>query len=197
MSIISVKNINNETIDVNVIRYFKYKNTKYFIYTFDEIDERGFIKLYIVKIMKQFDDWIAKTIIDENEWKHLQQIIKEIIKQLKDEEYDNIFDLDVNEIRNIKIKEARYFKLDKRLMDILIQKNEINNENEILNNLPNMQEILPIEIRKNCANDNLNIDYKKLYFELKKDNEELNEIMSDMLLELSEYHYKYGVLKGK
>ena len=42
-----------------------------------------------------------------------------------------------------------------------------------------------------------NIDYKALYMELKKDNDELNEIMSDMLLELAEYRTKYGKIEGK
>ena len=168
MNKISIKDVNNQIIDATLVRFFKYKNTNYLIYTFNDIDEKGFVKLYLVKIMKQFNEWIAKTIKDEEEWKRMQLIVKNILKEIKNDNIESFIDLNISDIQNIKIKEARYFKLDEKLMQML-------------------------SVDKSTEN----IDYKALYMELKKDNDELNEIMSDMLLELAEYRTKYGKIEGK
>ena len=124
MNKISIKDVNNQIIDATLVRYFKYKNTNYLIYTFNDIDEKGFVKLYLVKIMKQFNEWIAKTIKDEDEWKRMQLIVKNILKEIKNDNIESFIDLNISDIQNIKIKEARYFKLDKKLMQMLsVEKN--------------------------------------------------------------------------
>lgn len=193
----NIKDANNQMIEVFLVRYFKYKNTNYLIYTLNEVDEKGFIKLYLVKIMKQFNEWIAKTIKDDEEWKRMQLIVKNILKEIKSGNIESFNDLDISDIQNIKVKEARYFKLDENLMKLLsnnIQHQEI--ENIDFNQLPNMDEIAPVnvEIKEQTLEEP---DYKSLYMELKKDNDELNETMSDMLMELAEYRAKYGKLEGR
>ena len=198
MNKISIKDVNNQIIDATLVRYFKYKNTNYLIYTFNDIDEKGFVKLYLVKIMKQFNEWIAKTIKDEEEWKRMQLIVKNILKEIKNDNIESFIDLNISDIQNIKIKEARYFKLDKKLMQMLsVDKSTENIDDIKLEQLPNMEDIAPVKIKMNEEISEENIDYKALYMELKKDNDELNEIMSDMLLELAEYHTKYGKIEGK
>lgn len=198
MNKISIKDINNQIIDATLVRYFKYKNTNYLIYTFNDIDEKGFVKLYLVKIMKQFNEWIAKTIKDEEEWKRMQLIVKNILKEIKNDNIESFIDLNISDIQNIKIKEARYFKLDKKLMQMLsVDKSTENIDDIKLEQLPNMEDIAPVKIKMNEEISEENIDYKALYMELKKDNDELNEIMSDMLLELAEYRTKYGKIEGK
>ena len=193
MSKLIIKNFDNNKVEVDVIRYFKYKNTNYLIYTLNEIDEKGFTKLYIVKIMKQFNLLVAKTLKDEQEWKQIQQIVKELVTELKNNKLNEFVDLDIENLNNIKIKEARYFKLDKKLLSILTVNNE-ENQKEKLDELPSMNEISPVPITE--VNDNSS-DYKTMYLELKKDNDELNNIMADMLIELGEYRSKYGKLEGK
>lgn len=193
MSKLIIKNFDNNKVEVDVIRYFKYKNTNYLIYTLNEIDEKRFTKLYIVKIMKQFNLLVAKTIKDEQEWKQIQQIVKELVTELKNNKLNEFVDLDIENLNNIKIKEARYFKLDKKLLSILTVNNE-ENQKEKLDELPSMNEISPVPITE--VNDNSS-DYKTMYLELKKDNDELNNIMADMLIELGEYRSKYGKLEGK
>lgn len=194
MSKISIKDANNTIMEVEFIRYFKYKDTSYFIYTQNELDEKEFIKLYIVKIMKQFGEFISKSINDDDEWKQIQLIIKKFVKEIKDNNIQHFFDLDKDDIINIKIKETRFFKLDRNLMEQLKKNDDntnlsVNMGNINLDQLPGMNEISPVKIEENGQN------YKELYIELKKDNEELNEIMSNMLLELSEYRVKYGNIK--
>lgn len=197
MNKMNIKDANNQMIEVFLVRYFKYKNTNYLIYTLNEVDEKGFIKLYLVKIMKQFNEWIAKTIKDDEEWKRMQLIVKNILKEIKSGNIESFNDLDISDIQNIKVKEARYFKLDENLMKLLsnnIQHQEI--ENIDFNQLPNMDEIAPVnvEIKEQTLEEP---DYKSLYMEIKKDNDELNETMSDMLMELAEYRAKYGKLEGR
>lgn len=197
MNKMNIKDANNQMIEVFLVRYFKYKNTNYLIYTLNEVDEKGFIKLYLVKIMKQFNEWIAKTIKDDEEWKRMQLIVKNILKEIKSGNIESFTDLDISDIQNIKVKEARYFKLDENLMKLLsnnIQHQEI--ENIDFNQLPNMDEIAPVnvEIKEQTLEEP---DYKSLYMEIKKDNDELNETMSDMLMELAEYRAKYGKLEGR
>lgn len=203
MNKISIKDVNNQIVEVFFVRYFKYKNTNYLIYTMNEKDEKGFIKLYLVKIMKQFNEWIAKTIKDEEEWKRMQLIVKSILKEIKNNNIKSFIDLDVQEIINIKIKEARYFKLDEKLMQILsLENTPVDIDNAQLEGLPSMEDIAPVKLQeyeevKEEIKQNEELDYKSLYIELQKDNEELNETMSDMLLELAEYRSKYGEIKGK
>lgn len=194
MSKINIKDANNAIIEVEFIRYFKRKETSYFIYTQNELDEKEFVKLYIVKIMKQLGEFISKSINDEEEWKQIQLIVKKFIKEIKDNNIQHFFDLDKSDIANIKIKEARFFKLDKKLMGLLKKDDNITNTNIDISNinleeLPSMDEISPVKVEETGEN------YKELYSELRKDNEELNEVMSDMLLELSEYRAKYGDIK--
>lgn len=214
MNQISIKDMNNQIIEVFLVRYFKYKNTNYLIYTLNETDEKGFIKLYIVKIMKQFNEWIAKTIKDEEEWKRMQLIVKNILKEIKNDKIESFIDLDVSEIKNIKIQEARYFKLDQNLKNILTLKFEQSNIEKIqMDELPKMEDIAPVKVEMNEEQPIINqekievieepnqqveeeLDYKALYLELQKDNEELNEIMADMLIELGEYRTKYGKIEG-
>lgn len=162
-------------------------------------DEKGYIKLYLVKIMKQFNEWIAKTIKDDIEWKKMQSIVQQILKELKSSKISSFQDLDVSSISNVKIKEARYFKLDEKLVKMLTldSANEAT-ESQLLENLPSMNELSPVQIEKSedlKNSENAEVDYKKLYEELKKDNEELNETMADMLIELSGYRAKYGKIE--
>ncbi len=187
MSKLKIKSFDNSNIEIDVVRYFKYKNTNYLIYTLNETDEKDFIKLYIVKIMKQFNLLIAKTIKDEQEWKQLQQIIKKLVTELKNNELNDFVDLSLDNLDNIKIKEARYFKLDKKILSIL--SNEFG-ESKLLDELPSMKEISPVPIQEAC-------DYKEMYLKLQSDNEELNNVMADMLIELGEYRSKYGKIEGK
>ena len=148
MNKISIKDVNNQIIDATLVRYFKYKNTNYLIYTFNDIDEKGFVKLYLVKIMKQFNEWIAKTIKDEEEWKRMQLIVKNILKEIKNDNIESFIDLNISDIQNIKIKEARYFKLDKKLMQMLsVDKSTENIDDIKLEQLPNMEDIAPVKIK--------------------------------------------------
>ena len=46
MDSIVLYNQNGQKFDVEVIRYFKYNDNKYLIFSLDEVDNNGYIQLY-------------------------------------------------------------------------------------------------------------------------------------------------------
>lgn len=166
MEKIFVYDANHNRVQVDLIKYFKYHYTNYFLYTANEIDEKNFIKLYVVKVMKELDEWISCNIIDDIEWKQFQEIIKTILKEIKNNKIESFIELDPSNLYDIRVEEARHFKLDSKLVDILAT----NKYEEP-------------------------IDYQTMYLDIKEQKEALDGILSKMLEELTEYRLKYGDLE--
>lgn len=180
MEKIFVYDANNNRVQVDVVKYFRHNYTNYFIYTANETDEKGFIKLYVIKVMKALGSFVAYNITEEDDWQTLQQVVKQLIKQIKQGDINEFEQLDYNSITDIKIQDARFFKLDPSLVNILstdfnsIEIKEINNE------------LLEINIVE---------DYEALYLNIKKEKEALDVILSKMLREVTEYRIKYGKIE--
>ena len=217
-----ILNSENAETNVNVIRYFKYKNDYFLIFSYDEIDESGKQKLYIVQILDELGEKIARNINDLDEWNNIQKMIKETIKQIKKGNDDNIEKLDFCELSNIKIEEPREFKVDPKLVKILstnIVDDGLEGDNELMDKSQtsitneNMTEVLENEVNainenvelvgsgehidkdtENNDNDIEDIDYKKMYFALKEDNDATEELLNDLMTKLSLYKEKYGEL---
>lgn len=115
----TITNSQNEKIVVDLIRYFKFQNNCYLIYTMNEVDEKNYLKLYLVRIMEELGLPIVQLIKNENDWAGMQNIIKKVIKEIKCEKYNYLEDLDYKTIDGIKITDARFFKLDPKLTNIL------------------------------------------------------------------------------
>ena len=47
----TIRNINGEYVEIEVIRYFKNNDIEYLIYSLNEIDASGYTKLYASKII--------------------------------------------------------------------------------------------------------------------------------------------------
>lgn len=254
MEKIYLRDINDNQFEVDLVRFFHFKNTNYLIYTKNETDEKGYIKLYPVKIMESLGEKIARSIKDETEWDNMQSIVKKVIKEIKDEKIESFIDLDKNEIKNLKIVDSRFFKLDPKLAEILgsstmlgidkyIELDEIddgiqdeklievpetgfdNNEiNGSINSIENIEisvqedkssvklidESIDIDkIPENNVEDsvwqdksinNIEInenekDYKSMYESLLQEKNDLSDILTDMVIELTNYKIKYGELK--
>lgn len=105
---INVKNEQGVTFDINVVRFFDYQNNQYLIYHTNEQDENGYLKLYFAKNNNGF----FVKIEDENEWNSLKELIKVIIKEIKEEKIISISDLDFNRLNGETIITARIFKLN-------------------------------------------------------------------------------------
>lgn len=126
MEKIFVYNNDNEKKILDLVRYFRYNNTNYFIYTLNETDEKGYLKLYIVKIMKSLGDLVIVPVKDNKEWATMQDMIRSIIIDLKDQVSDLFEDLDYNELHGLTMPIARSFKLDKKLLVKLMSATDSN-----------------------------------------------------------------------
>lgn len=263
MEKIYMRDIDDNQMEAELVRFFHFKNTNYLIYTKNEKDEKGYIKLYPVKVMESLGEKIARSIKDETEWDNMQSIVKTVIKEIKDEKIESFIDLDKNEIENLKIVDSRFFKLDPKLAEILgsttmlgidkyatldrIENNIydenlpeksnsefINNINDLMisskdislsdgnefissNNLITNEQINVGETSKNIVEDSVwqdknidfevknnmvenatveeEIDYKNMYEALLQEKDELSNILTNMVIELTNYKIKYGELK--
>lgn len=160
-----VKNIDDEYVDLEVIRYFMNNDVEYLIYSLNEIDESGYTKLYASKIIGS-----KACIITENEeWNLIKEIIKEIVRCNRDGSELNIIDLDENNLDDIILQDTRVFKLQGNLVNLLSENKKVVE--------PTIEEMLeePVE-------EILEENYEELYkLELEKNKEfekQLNEYKS-------------------
>ena len=119
MKKIVITNSDNTKMSVDLIRYFKFKNDCFLIYTLGEKDEKNYVKLYLVRIMEELGFPVVQTIRNDADWASMQDIVKKVLKELKKGKKKLTEDLDCSEIDGIKIVNPRFFKLDSKLVDLL------------------------------------------------------------------------------
>ena len=137
--------------DNNKQYYFKLNDFSYLIFSLNEIDDGGYVKLYISKVI----NGIGTTISDDVEWNLVKDTIKDIIKRNKEGISAGVNDLDENNLTNITINDQKVFKLNASLLQLLsanknvantvssepiIENSEIN-PNETINNVS--EQIIP------------------------------------------------------
>ena len=115
---------------VYVVRYFRFKNNNYFMYTFREKDEQNYMKLYVVKVMKELGFPVTQTIRSNSEWNSMKTIVKKILKEMKKGEVNSIKDLDCSELEKIIIYENRSFQLAQDLVNLLTKVNALEESKE-------------------------------------------------------------------
>ncbi len=159
MEKITITSGDNSKMSVDLVRYFKFKNDYFLIYTMNEIDEKGYLKLYLVKIMEELGNPIAYTIKNDKEWTGMQNIIKKVLKEIKTNKKRNLVDLDYSGIQEIKIVNPRFFKLDPKLVETLASNYQfaVENLNSIdINNAPvdnNLIEGNNVELEETTNNE--------------------------------------------
>ena len=163
-----LKNIDNEKINVEVIRYFINNDNEYLIYSLNEIDNSGYTKLYASKIIGTK----ACIITDDEEWNLIKQIIKEIVRNNRDGSELNIIDIDENNLDDVILQDTRVFKLQGNLVNLLSENKKISKleTHEIIE--PNYEEELE-DVELNYE-DMYNKSVEKIE-ELVKEKEELTE----------------------
>lgn len=184
MKKINLFDMNNNKVQVYLVRFFKYRYDQYFIYTLNEQDVKGFVKLYLVKVVEEFDRLLSYHISDQEEWHNTQGILKTILGELKYNKEKTFEDLNPTLINGITIKKARVFKLEKKLVDLLSGSNQMiisTKQPVISQERESLQELNP---------EQLNQKYKEAMKEINR----LNEIMGDLLAENIRYKSKYGNL---
>lgn len=184
MERITLIDSNNRKVRVYLVRFFKFNNDKYLIYTLNEKDEKNYIKLYLVKVMEEFGRYLSYHISEDEEWQYTQNILKTILKEIKYNQEKTFSDLDYNTINGMKIQKARIFKFDERLVTLLTS-------NTYDDNINSKSQVTEIDNSKN-KDTSIITDYKKKYEEAEEEIERLNEIMGALLAENVRYKSKYG-----
>lgn len=151
MNGVTIKKADGSIESINVVRYFKLNDFSYLIFSLNEIDDGGYVKLYISKVI----NGIGTTISDDVEWNLVKDTIKDIIKRNKEGISAGVNDLDDNNLTNITINDQKVFKLNASLLQLLsanknvantvssepiIENSEIN-PNETINNVS--EQIIP------------------------------------------------------
>lgn len=127
MNGVTVRKNNGELFNINVVRYFKLNNFSYLIFSLNEIDDGGYIKLYISKVVNE----VGVTITDDVEWNLIKDTIKDIIKRNKDGIPTGLNDLNEAELANMTINDQKVFKLNDSLLQLLSANKNVSNQQEI------------------------------------------------------------------
>ena len=115
MDNINVQNGQGKTININVVRYFRLNGSEYLIFSLNEVDEGGYVKLYICKVV----DNKASAITDDVEWNLIKDTIKTIIKSNKDNLPLPIVDINSQKLSGIQIIDQKVFKLGETFINLL------------------------------------------------------------------------------
>ena len=69
-----IRNEENERVTVDLVRYFRFKNDEFLIYSKSEVDEKDYMKLYLVRVMEELGQPVVQTIKNETDWANMQNI---------------------------------------------------------------------------------------------------------------------------
>lgn len=143
MQKIAAFNQNNQPLEIDIIRYFKVNEKKYLIFTLNEKDEQGYIKVYVSKILGLNGTLAAYDIIDETEWASVKDLVKRIIKANREGEILEIEDLSLERLNNIKVNGQQVFKLIGNLIDLLGSNinAKTDDEEDMLPPVPNEEQV--------------------------------------------------------
>ena len=134
------------------VRYFKYNDNNYFVYTLNEIDEDGYIKLYIKKIINGEDREIK-----DSEWPNVKDIIQEVFREIKAGTRYSYEDLNINQINEIMESGAKIFRLRKDVVRDIISKLPKDDEDD------NFSTEIGNALANSLKNDAINIKNIKNY----------------------------------
>ena len=119
MEKIVISNANNESMQVDVVRYFSETNNKYFVFSLHEIDDQGHMNIYVTKIVDQNGVLIGTNIIDDVEWTNLKTNLQRIIKENRTNGNAIVNDLSYKDLEGIKVADRRALKLLATSVDML------------------------------------------------------------------------------
>lgn len=167
-------NIQGSNLDCEIIRYFEKNNNKYLIYSLNEMDEVGYVKLYASKIV----DKHARIITDDDEWTFIKETIKDIVRNNRDGVSLDIIDLNENELEKIILEDNRIFKLQGNLVNLLMENKKVVSNDIYEETAVNSEDVL------------IKDDYETLYREMVTKNELLEQRINMLEEELKTYKQK-------
>lgn len=182
-------NINNEVIDIEIIRFFSNNDNEYLIYSLinndseGEIDGSGYNRLYASKIV---GDELC-IISDENEWLLVKDVIKTIIKNNRDGLSLEVFDLGFNKLKDLIIKNSRAFKLQGNLVNLLAENKQSTSYEEEQNLLSSIPGVADLNDEEELYEDVYEDVYEDEYSEAVQYTEEINQYDDQPYEEITQY----------
>lgn len=165
----TIKNANNEIMNIETIRYFVNNDVEYLIFSLNETDDAGYVKLYASKII----DNKARIITDEEEWNLVKEIIKQIVKNNRDGSPLDVIDINEKYLSNITLIDNRVFKLQGNLVNLLSENKNVKEEEPVINDIDDSDDSETGAELDMLLDDK--IDYEKLYNDSLIENEKLKE----------------------
>lgn len=171
------------------VRYLNFNGNNYFVYTLDEIDTDGYVKLYLKKIVDN-----GEVEISSNEWEAIKAAIPVIVKEIKNNDIKSFKDLSMKQINEVMDGYSKVFKLKKDIVELItfeettideIPKFEVSDDEVVVKQeQENVQKqdapaistmpINQVDIRIAKLNEEIG-KYKELCINLKRQNEALRE----------------------
>lgn len=181
-------NRGRETVAYKV-RYLSFNGNNYFVYTLNEIDLDGYVKLYLKRIVEN-----GEVEISPNEWETIKASIPVIVKEIKNNDIKSFRDLSMRNVNEIMDGYAKVFKLKKDIVELItyeeaaideIPKFEVNDDEVVVKPMQEAVEhenesvaptthINQVDLRITKLNEEIG-KYKELCINLKRQNEALRE----------------------
>lgn len=153
----TILNANNESMQVEVVRYFHEGDNKYFIFSLHEVDAQGHMNIYVTKLNNQNGALIGSNIIDDVEWSNLKTNLQRIIKENRSNGNSMVNDLPLGELANIKVLDRRALKLLANSVDMLNLGYQKNN-NSINEGIAEIETVSSNNIQNVSENSNQTIN---------------------------------------
>lgn len=152
MDSIVLYNQSGQKFNVNVVRYFKDGNNKYLVFDLSEIDNNGYIQLYLAKEQEENGKVTLSNVTDSDEWQKFTSTIQKIVTNNRNG-IANEGDLDYKVLDGATVSEFRIFKLKEDVAKMLgANKNVKVSEPEIpvVSELPETE---PVNLQSASARD--------------------------------------------
>lgn len=108
-----------EKVEAEIVRFFDAYGKKYLVYTLNEKDEQGFVKLYVAKVDGAPKALVGSFIEDDNEWKVVKDEFKKIIGENSDSGSTTANDLNPSDLENVNVRGNRVIKLMESYVNLL------------------------------------------------------------------------------
>lgn len=118
MDSIVLYNQSGQKFNVNVVRYFKDGNNKYLVFDLSEIDNNGYIQLYLAKEQEENGKVTLGNVTDSDEWQKFTSTIQKIVTNNRNG-IANEGDLDYKVLDGATVSEFRIFKLKEDVAKML------------------------------------------------------------------------------
>ena len=118
MDSIVLYNQSGQKFNVNVVRYFKDGNNKYLVFDLSEIDNNGYIQLYLAKEQEENGKVTLGNVTDSDEWQNFTSTIQKIVTNNRNG-IANEGDLDYKVLDGATVSEFRIFKLKEDVAKML------------------------------------------------------------------------------